>query len=159
MTFAGADTYTLYGQNTYSGSTFILVRAFFARRIGKRVQSEFPGLDSAGAVLDLGGFNQVIAALGDERPPTGGEGKVTNNGAAPATLNIGPNGDSGNFSRTIGDGVSQLFPAQDRQRQTLSGSSTIPVQPRCSAAFWQAAPTMPSARTAPSSSDPTVFSP
>lgn len=124
VTFAGADTYTLYGQNTYSGSTIIqsgTLRGGIENAFSPNSRVSI----APGAVLDLGGFNQVIAALGDERPPTGGEGKVTNNGAAPATLNIGPNGDSGNFSGTIEDGVSQLFLRKiGSGTQTLSGSST-----------------------------------
>ena len=56
---------------------------------------------AAGATLNLGGFNNVIGSLA-------GNGLVTNNGSASATLGVGADNTSTSFGGVIQDGLGPL---------------------------------------------------
>ncbi|MEB0173906.1 autotransporter-associated beta strand repeat-containing protein, partial [Undibacterium sp. CCC1.1] len=101
LTKVGSATLSLSGTNTYSGATTISGGTLAAAAVNAFSNNSVVST-AAGATLDLGGFNQTIAAL------SGSAGTVTNSGASAAVLNTGGNNSSGSFAGTIKDGAASL---------------------------------------------------
>ena len=77
---------------------------------------------AAGAVLDLGGANQVVASLSGL---SGSSGTVTNGSPAPATLTLTPTGGTTTFSGVVQDGAGTVaLVISGTATQVLAGSDT-----------------------------------
>ncbi len=118
LTKVGGGTFTLSGANAYTGAT-----AVNAGTLQGAAVNAFSAVSAhtvaAGAVLDLGGFNQTVAALA-------GAGTVTNAGGAAATLTAGGNGTSTTFSGIIEDGAGTTgLTKVGAGTLTLTGGSTF----------------------------------
>ncbi|MEZ5889625.1 MAG: autotransporter-associated beta strand repeat-containing protein [Xanthobacteraceae bacterium] len=92
----GTGVFTLSGANTYSGTTTINAGTLQGGATNA-FSSASAHTVAAGALLDLGGFSQIIASLA-------GAGTVTNSGGA-VSLTTGGNNTSTTFSGVIQDGA------------------------------------------------------
>ena len=112
---AGLGTLTLSGNNTYSGATTVSAGTLQAgSSTGFSPNSAF----TVNGQLDLNGFSNTIGSLA-------GNGIVTNNGGASATLAIGNDNTNTDFFGILQDGASVLALAKvGTGTLTLSGDNT-----------------------------------
>lgn len=123
----GAGTLTLGGANAYTGNT--MLQEGTTRVAGSSVFNVTPIYLMPGAVLDLNGYNNAIAALLDGA--VGAGGTVVCNGAN-ATLGVGGNNATTTFSGLLQDGTASLSLTKNGSgalylagNNTYSGSTLI----------------------------------
>ncbi len=112
LTKAGTGTLTLSGANTYTGATLLNVGTLQGGALNAFSAGSAHTV-AAGAILDLGGFNQTIGSL------AGTGGTVTNAGVAAALLT------TGGTAATTFAGVIQDGTAQTALTKTGSGTLTL----------------------------------
>ncbi len=97
LTKVGTGTFTLSGNNTYTGKTTVSAGTLQAGATNAFTPSSAFTVAS-GAILGLNNFNETIGSLA-------GAGTVTNGGAATRTLTTGSDGTSTAFSGVIQNGA------------------------------------------------------
>ena len=115
LTKIGPDILILSGSNAYGGATFVEEGTL---RAGSSSALSPNSAFTVNALLDLDGFSNTIGSLA-------GDGIVTNDGTAPATLTVGNNNTSTTFSGILQDGGSGEFSLTKigTGTLTLSGSN------------------------------------
>ena len=98
LTKVGTGTLTLAGNNTYLGSTLVSAGILQA---GSATAFSANSAFTVNSQLDLNGFSNTIGSLA-------GNGIVTNNGGASATLAVGNDNTNTAFSGSLQDGTSTL---------------------------------------------------
>ena len=120
LTKNGGGTFTLSGQNTYTGATLVNAGTLLAG------STQAFGINSAttvagGAFLDLAGNSNSIGSLAD----VAGVGGTVQSTVGPATLTMGGDGTSTSFFGTVQDGVGPLSLVKNGGgTQTLGGVNT-----------------------------------
>ena len=136
VTKSGTGTLTLTGNNTYSGVTTVSTAGSTLQAgAANAFSSASAHTVASGAFLDLFGFNQTIGSLA-------GAGRVTNAGAAAATLTTGGNDtshdvlrhhpgwrgsdrpDQGRRRHVHAVGRQHLYGRDHRQRRHAAGGAT-----------------------------------
>ena len=119
LTKVGSGTQTLSGTNTYTGGTIITNAGMLQAGNPNVFPTAGGDMTVISGTLDLNGFNNAINGLNG----AGTVDNVTNTGAA--TLTVGYNGDSGNFSGTIQNSAGTLSLTKvGAGAQILSGTSS-----------------------------------
>lgn len=98
VTQAGAGTLTLSGNNTYNGPTLVSAGTLIAGRATNAFGVNSALTVATGADVQMAGLTNAVGSLA-------GAGTVENANATLATLNIGSDNTSTNFSGTLQDGV------------------------------------------------------
>ncbi len=115
----GTGIQILSGLNTYTGGTTITNTATLQAGTNNVLPTAGGDVNVAGGTLDLNGFNNAINGLNG----AGTVDNVTNTGSA--TLTVGANGNSGNFSGAIQNTAGTLsLTKTGAGTQILSGTST-----------------------------------
>ena len=115
LTKVGTGTLTLAGNNTYLGTTLVSAGALQA---GSATAFSANSAFTVNSQLDLNGFSNTIGSLA-------GNGIVTNNGGASATLAVGNDNTNTAFSGSLQDGTSTLgLTKVGTGTLTLAGNNT-----------------------------------